>query len=214
MFSLCGILLPLGIYGVIPLIAALLAIGLRYNAVAALLVSNVMFNMLVPFNDPSFIWKTGIRQVLFAFIAGLFAGFIAVGVKGIDSREFKQKYLPAFEKNSTKMQMALHFIDDSFKKLGLFLIIGVIADVIFQRYVLSNVVNAFYINSFTASIPVFFASKDVSNAFFLMTFTIAYMLMNLVNLSALFAILKLRGLAAYFIYYILWALILAVPAFI
>ena len=214
LFSLCGILLPLGIYGVIPLIVVLLAVGFRCSAALSLLVSNVMFNMLVPFNDPSFIWKTGIRQVVFAFIAGFVAGLVALIVINADSKVFRQRYMPKFNGDQSKRKMVFHFIDDNFKKLGLFLIAGVIADTVFQRYVLSYIVNTFYTNSITASIPAFFARQDVSNPFFLLTFTIAYMLMNIVNLSALSAILKFRGLAVYFGYYMLWAAILAVPAFI
>lgn len=213
-FSLCGTILPLGIYGIIPLISALLAAGFGYYSAGAFLVSNVMFNMLKPYSDPGFIWKTGYKQVAFAFIAGLVAGMLLLMAKNLKHRIFNQKNMPVLKENSSKIRMVLMMIDDSFRKLGLFLFVGVVADIFFQRYMLSNIVNAFYLNTTTASIPTFFGSHDVSNPFFLLTFSIVYMLMNMVNLSALYAILKFRGLAVYFGYYMLLAAILAVSAFI
>lgn len=213
-FSLIGILLPLGIYGIIPLIAAMLAVGFGSHTAGALLVSNVLFNMLVPFNDPSFVWRSGYRQVLLAFAAGLGAGIILYAGKVLNSKILRQKYMPSIREHSSNIRMFLMIIDDSIKKLGVFLVFGAIAEAIFQKYLLSNIVNAFYYNSFTAAIPTFFGRHDVSNPLFLLTFTIIYMLMNMINLFALAAIFKFRGLVSYFGYYLLLAVILAIPAFI
>ncbi len=213
-FSLCGILLPLGIYGVIPLIAAILAVGFKGYAACALLVSNVAFNMLVPCNDPAFVWRTGFRQVVFAFIAGLLAGILLTLINNSEDKIIRLKHMPVFPDSPSKFKLAIGFADDSVKKLGLFLVVGSAADTVFRRFILSAVVNAFYSNPVTRAIPDFFGGQDVSNPFFLITFSIVYMLMNLVILSGLISILKLKGLILYFGYYFALAVILAIPAFI
>jgi len=212
--SLCGIILPLGIYGVIPVMAAILAAGFKGYAACALLVSNVVFNMLVPYTDPGFAWRTGSRQVAFAFIAGLTAGILLTLLNHSEDKIIRRKYMPVLPDNPSKLRMSIGLADDSIKKLGLFLVVGVAADTLFQRYILGTVVNAFYSNPLTRSIPDFFGGQDVSNPFFLITFTIIYMLMNLVIFSALIPVLKFKGLILYFGYFIAWAVILAIPAFI
>jgi hypothetical protein len=62
-FSLLGALLPLGPYGVVPVFSALLAAGLRPFIALPLLISNAVFNMLIPYNDVGFAWKTGTNRV-------------------------------------------------------------------------------------------------------------------------------------------------------
>lgn len=212
--SICGILLPLGIYGVIPLAAVLLIAGFRPGAVFPLLVSNIMFNMLVPFNDPSFIWRTGFRQIILAFAAGILTGVVASipGLKGQDL--IRNAFLPRIREYPSKIKMMAAYADDSFKKLGPFLLAGAAADLLFHRYVLEFAVMAFYYTPFTASIPAFFSGYNVVSPTFLLTFKIVYMILNLVSLSALSAILKPRGVVMYIVYFSLMAAILALPTFI
>lgn len=214
MCSLCGIILPLGIYGIIPLIAAILAAGFKGYAACALLVSNIAFNMLVPYTDPAFVWRTGFRQVIFAFIAGLLAGIILTLTDDSEDKIFKRRYMPVLPDSPSMLKMVVGFADDNVKKLGLFLVAGVAADTVFRRFILGAVVNTFYTNPVTRAIPDFFGGQDVSNPFFLITFTIIYMLMNLVVFSGVISIFKFRGLILYFGYYLVLAVILAIPAFI
>lgn len=214
LFSLCGILMPFGLYGVIPLVAVALAVGFNGYAVSSLVVSNVLFNLTVPFHDPGFVWRTGYRQVILAFVAGVLAGLLLYTGKRQAESFFRQRNLPVPDASRSMILGFLRMTDDSIKKLGLFLAAGAIAESIFRGYLLSVLLNAFYYTSFTASIPVFFARQDVTNPFFLLVFVIVYMLMNMVNLSALLAMLKPKGIAAYFVYFILWAFLLAIPAFL
>ena len=214
LLSLCGAVLPLGIYGIIPLIAAFLTVGFNTYATGALLVSNVMFNMLIPGDDPGFIWKNGYRQLIFAIIAGFIAGLLLLVVGKRETVAIRPGYLPQIKEDPSKPKMLVLLADDSFRKLGLLLVAGVIADTIFQRYMLGGIVNAFYYNPITEAIPTFFGSQNVSNPLFMLTFKIIYMLMNLNNLSVLSAVLKFKWLVRYFCYFLLWAVILAIPAFI
>ncbi len=214
MLSLAGVILPLGIYGIIPIIAALLAVGFKGYAAGALLVSNVMFNMLIPGSDPGFIWKNGYRQLIFAFIAGFAAGLFILITSNGEGSAVRQRYMPQMKEDPSKLKMLVLFADDSFRKLGLLLVAGVIADTVFQRYMLGDIVNAFYSNPVTEAIPTFFGGQNVSNPLFMLTFKIIYMLINLVNLFVLSAVLKLKWLIRYFGYYLLWAVVLAIPAFI
>ncbi|HEX2944981.1 MAG TPA: hypothetical protein VHT96_03390 [Clostridia bacterium] len=212
--SITGVVLPLGIYGIIPLIAALLAAGFNSYAAGALLVSNVMFNMLVPGNDPGFIWKNGYRQLVFAFVAGLAAGLLLLIVSGRGSNAVRLGYMPQIKDDMSKPKMLALLVDDSFRKLGLLLVAGVIVDTVFQRYMLGGIVNAFYSNPVTEAIPTFFGSQNISNPLFQLTFKIIYMLMNFINLFALSAVLKPGWLVRYFVYWLVWAVILSIPAFI
>ena len=213
-FSFLGIVLPLGIYGTIPLIAALLAVGFNNYAAGALLVSNVMFNMLIPVNDPSFVWRTGYSQMIFAFIAGSAAGLLLLIVGSKEPAAVRSGFMPQIKADPSRTKMYLLLADDCFKKLGILLLIGVIADTVFQRYMLGGIVNAFYSNPITEAIPNFFGGQNVSNPLFLLTFKIIYMLMDMVNLFVLSAVLKFRWLIRYFCFYLLWAVLLAIPAFI
>jgi uncharacterized membrane protein YraQ (UPF0718 family) len=212
--SLCGLILPLGIYGILPVAAAIFAAGFKSYAAGALLVSNVVFNMLVPYTDPGFIWRTGLKQVVFAFIAGFTAGILLTLLKDTEGKIFRLKNMPVLPDNLSRFRKVFVLADDSIKKLGLFLVAGVVADTLFRRFILGTVVDAFYASPVTRAIPNFFGGQDVSNPFFLLTFTIIYMLMNLVIFSALTSILKFRGLILYFGYFLAWAVILAIPAFI
>ncbi len=214
LLSLTGVILPLGIYGIIPLIAALLTAGFNSYAAGALLVSNVMFNMLIPGSDPGFIWKNGYRQLIFAFIAGFAAGLLVLLASKREGSAVRQRYMPQIKEDPSKPKMLVLLADDSFRKLGLLLVAGVIADTVFQRYMLGSIVNAFYSNPITEAIPTFFGGRNISNPMFMLTFKIIYMLMNLINLFVLTAILKFKWLIRYFGYYLLWAVVLAIPAFI
>jgi|GEM_PF-3546850 len=214
LLSICGAVLPLGIYGILPIIAALLAAGFNTYAAGALLVSNVMFNMLIPGNDPGFIWKTGYEQLVFTLIAGFTAGLLLLLAGKRETVAVRPRYLPQIKEDPSKPKMLVLLADDSFRKLGLLLVAGVIADTVFQRYMLGGIVNAFYSNPVTEAIPTFFGSQDVSNPLFLLTFKIIYMLMDLINLFVLSAVLKFRWLISYFCYWLLWTVVLAIPAFI
>lgn len=214
LLSLTGVILPLGIYGIIPLIAALLAAGFNNYAAGALLISNVMFNMLIPGSDPGFIWKNGYRQLILAFIAGFAAGLLVLITSKGEGSAVRQRYMPQIKEDPSKPKMLVLLADESFRKLGLLLVAGVIADTVFQRYMLGGIVNAFYSNPITEAIPTFFGSQNVSNPMFMLTFKIIYMLMNLINLFVLSAVLKFKWLIRYFGYYLLWAVALAIPAFI
>jgi uncharacterized membrane protein YraQ (UPF0718 family) len=213
-FSLCGIVLPLGIYGAVPIITALLAVGFRFYMVLPLLISNVMFNMLVPFNDPAFIWKTGIRQVVFAFIAGIIAGIVLMVLKINWEEMFRFKNMPILQDKPVRLKAVFQIIDKYIKILAIYILIGVIVDIVFRSYVLQSMINVIFTNPYTSSIPGFFASHDVSNPFFLLTFRIAYMLMDFQKLSVLIAVSRPKGLIMYLGYYLTLAVILAIPAFI
>lgn len=213
-FSLCGIALPLGIYGVIPIFLALIAAGFRFYTVLPLIISNLLFNMLVPFNDPGFIWRTGVRRIILAFIAGLVAGLLMKSFKITRQKVLRENNSNFPVEYTQNPKSVLHIIDKSIKKTGFFIIAGVIADTFLHRYALGYMINAIYTNPLTSVVPGFFSRYDVTNPYFLLTFLIAYTLMDLVKMSALLFLLKPKYLAMYIIYFFIMAVILAIPAFI
>ena len=53
-----------------------MTLDFRIYQLLPLLISNSLFNMLLPYTDVSFIWSTGIKRVILAFIAALLLGIL------------------------------------------------------------------------------------------------------------------------------------------
>jgi len=212
--SLSGMLLPLTAYGLIPVLGVMFKLGCKPGSVIPLLVSNALFNTQIPFTDPSFIWRTGINRVIFAFVAGVCAGMIINKLNLGETTLLKSKELTSlWEKPQNISGMASLFMR-SINTFGIYLVIGVTLDTILHEYVLDTVIDFVFTNPYTMAIPTFFSTYDVVNPFFLLTMKIVYMFLNLTRMSALLAVLKLKGFAAYTGYYSILAILLAIPAFV
>lgn len=214
LFSFCGMLLPMGTYGVIPIVAALLAVGFRFYLVLPLVFSNTLFNMLVPYSDPSFVWVTGFRRIILALLAGIMAGIILKALRVKGENLIRERNLPLLGERPVNLAGAAYIFRESINIMGIYLVLGVIIDTLFHKIVLWKILDLFYLNSYTLAIPRFFAGFDVVNPTFLLTFNIAYMLMDLTKMSALVALMKPKGFTIYVGYYFVWALLLAIPTFI
>ena len=76
LFIVIGMILPLGSFGIIPIMAALMILGFKPYIILPMFVSSTIFNILISFNDISFVWRTGYRRVILAFVIGLAFVFI------------------------------------------------------------------------------------------------------------------------------------------
>lgn len=212
-FSLAGILLPLGSYGIIPIVLALLYIDFKEFIILPMFFSNALFNMLVPYYDPSFVWRTGLLRVLIALFSGIVIGFLL-------------KQFTAGGNNLVKKDINLTIVYKSmlgrylflFRKIiditGKFLILGVIVNAIFHEYILFQSLSLFNSNHYLSVIPKLFSGYDVVNPFFLVTMVIVKMFLDFVKLSAVLSILNRRGIIWYLGYYLILSALLSVSIII
>jgi uncharacterized membrane protein YraQ (UPF0718 family) len=214
LFSFIGIILPLGTFGVIPIIIVLLIVKFKSHAVFSLLVSNIIFNMIVPFIDPGFIWKTGFLQVVLAFTAGVTIGLLLRLLKTNENIIFKIHDIGFDEKNPFSISIVKNILNKTIIKVVPFIIVGVIINLLFQKYIFSGFFNEIFSNSKTSFIPVFLAKHDVASPTFLLAMTLFTTLMDLTKVSALLFLLKIKGLGVFFGFCLFLIIMLAVPAFI
>jgi uncharacterized membrane protein YraQ (UPF0718 family) len=217
--ALAGALLPLGPAGAVPLAAAALALGFGAELAIPFLCTNLFFDSLVPFADPTFIWRTGYLRFLFALIAGIIAGLLAHRARKAALLSFRSGALPslggALRREGEGVGFGAH-ARDALESLGIgavFLAAGAVADAAFKRYVLAAIMAFAYTNPAASFVPGFFATRNVVNPFFLITMRIVAVLSDFSILAALALILKPRGFLRYFAYFAAWAVLLGLSAF-
>lgn len=80
--TLLGMVIPLNTFGLIPIFIMLIKAGIKPHLAVPAMISNYLFNMLVPFSTPNFVWNTGYLRVIAAFLIGIGGGIILLpGVK-------------------------------------------------------------------------------------------------------------------------------------
>ena len=213
-FSIFGMILPLNTYGLIPIFIALIFIGFKLYSLLPLFISNAVFNMLVPYTDVSFVWRIGIRRVIFAFIVANLAGII---LRKFENKSYGLLRADIIAKLAKKPERTIDFINilrKSIVILGIYLIIGVIVDTIFHKYIWWDILDLLTKSQYTSFIPRFFAGYNVVNPFFLLVFNIVFLLMDFIKISALLTVFKLKGLFIYYLYFIIIAIILGTSAFL
>jgi hypothetical protein len=205
--ALVGSLLPLGPAGTVPIAAAALSLGFGAELAIPFLCTNLFFNSLVPFTDPTFIWRTGYIRFLFALVAGIVGGLLALRARA--------SALLAFRSSEERIGFGPH-ARDVLASLGIgaaFLAAGALADAAFRRCVLPAIMAFAYTSPLASFIPNFFATRNVVNPFFLLTMRIVTVLTDFCALAALALILKPRGFLRYFAYFAAWAFLLGLSAF-
>jgi hypothetical protein len=212
--SLAGVLLPFGTFGIVPLVILLLAAGFRGYTVVPVLFSNFLFNLPVAYTDPGFTWRTGMGRVLLALVIGIAAGMI-MRLAGVNETAiFRNTRLPVPERGRFAMKNFCFVVFANLKYMAAFLLLGAVIGVLFNEYLLWDVINYLFTNPSTSFLPRLFATYNVAHPAFILSMTIVTMFMKFFGLAALIAVLKLRGLAAYIAFYAVWSILLAIPAFI
>jgi uncharacterized membrane protein YraQ (UPF0718 family) len=213
LFSLCGSFLPLGVFGVAPLFAALLAAGLPLPAAVSFLCSNLLFNMLVPLRDPSFIWKTGYGRPILAVAAALLAGCLCLLARCRSGSLVRPRELARAVDRTVELGTSVRLVGRFFVWALPFVFAGTAADGVFRRFLLREVLQLLAASPITSPIFGFMSGRNVGNPIFLLAMWVLGGMIDLAKLSALAIILKLRGLLAYLGYFAGIAALLAVSAF-
>lgn len=214
LFSLVGVVLPLGPYGVLPIFAALAATGLKPFMILPLLMANAVFNMLIPYNDVSFAWKTGMKRVVFALLAAILAGILLRRLKDRGESLLRSDNITTLGESEGDLSKVFGKLSTTVSTAGPYLIAGVIVDVVFHKYIWWDILNFITHNSYTSFVPGFFARYNVANPFFLLAMTIAFILLDFVRTSSFTVVFRLKGLVLYYIYFAAWVLLLGISAFI
>lgn len=207
-----GILLPLNTFGVLPIFFVLLRLRLKTYLVLPIIFSNIIFNMLVPFNDPTFIWRTGIKRVIFAVVIGIVAGIIIKSLKKDEAIVKIKKASDIFDE-AFSLRLILRNIHDNINLMGIYMICGTLINNLFDKYILYNLTSQVFSNQNTAFIPRLFARFNVVHPGFLMATTIIFALLNFTNLSAMIIILKPKGFVLYVSYFMIWTVLLGTTLF-
>lgn len=207
LFIVTGMILPLGSFGIIPIMAALIITGFKPYIVLPMFISSAIFNILVSYNDISFVWRTGYRRVILAFVIGLAFVFILK----ISKISVRFSNFPKLENNKINFKGIVAVAGDMINKLGLFLVVGIVADTLFNAYLLPGIIDAIFKSA--SFIPKFFGSLNVVNPFFLLAITLIKAMFDLTRLSALMSFFKLKGFIIYYAGFAAFTVLLAASAF-
>lgn len=198
--AVIGAVLPLGTYGIIPLVIAAYVASTRMYLILPFFISNYMFNMTMPFVEDSFTWKTGQNRMILAIISAIIAGIILIAFKDkVDEIFFKAKLKKYFNKGQG-IKGVLSFFKTCLEASAIFLVVGVIADCYFKRYMMYDVLKSINASAFGASAFRYMNGFNVMSPLFVLAMSIVNLLMNITKLSALAFAFKIRGLILYLIY--------------
>lgn len=223
----CGCLLPLGPFGALPIAWAALSAGLGCEAILAFLCANLLFNMLVPFSDPTFIWMTGYARLILAVAAGGLAGgltlFARLRVGGgratttvgsaADRGGLLRSGGPALGSGAFGPAAVGRYLLAAIAKAWPFLVAGALVETAFRRYGLGALVGFLFTDPHTAFLPGFFAGRNIVNPLFLLATRMIMALTDLSALAALSLILRPKGLLCYLAYFTAVIVILGLSAF-
>ncbi len=207
LFIVIGMILPLGSFGIIPIMAALMILGFKPYIILPMFVSSTIFNILISFNDISFVWRTGYRRVILAFVIGLAFVFILK----ISKISVRLTNFPKFEDNKINFKGIASIAGDMINKLGIFLVVGIVADTLFNTYVLPGIIDAIFKSA--SFIPKYFGSLNVVNPFFILAITLVKAIFDLTRLSALISFFKPKGFIIYYAGLTAFTVLLAATAF-
>ena len=207
--AFCGIALPLGIYGLIPVAALTARAKVKAFAVLPMLAANLVFNMLVPITETTFVWHSSTKRIIFAFVAGICIGVAAklfnTDYGDIFSRRVNADGVSGHENTESIRTGYKSFLLGNINGLGIYLVIGALVHSFFYRYLYTDVMSAFYSNPLGASATRLLLGYDITSDYFLITALILNMFMDFLKLSALLFLLNIKGLLGYFAYFSIWA---------
>ena len=197
LLALCGSALPLGSYGILPLVVVLGAAGLSAPASTAFLVANRFFTMLVPSSDPSFIWRTGYGRPILAVAAGILAGVLLLFVGKGRGSVLRSSAVQADDERPLGPKLAAGLVGGLAWKAAIALVVGVILQAAFQGCVLREIVTFLFTSPATSPVASFFAQRNVVGPLFLLGTWCITVMLDFVGLSALALVLKPKGLLLY-----------------
>jgi uncharacterized membrane protein YraQ (UPF0718 family) len=197
LFAALGSVLPLGTYGIVPMVALLAAAGLGVPASVAFLCSNRFFNMLIPFADPSFVWRSGYGRAFLAVAAGIAAGLLFLN-RGDGPRGILRTHTALPEDNPRlTARTAAALIGALAWKAAIALAVGSILDILFRTFIRGGIVGFLFSNPVTGPLASSFGQRNAANSFFLRAMWCVTVVTDFIGLSGLALVVKARGLALY-----------------
>jgi uncharacterized membrane protein YraQ (UPF0718 family) len=206
--ALCGAVLPSGGFGLLPIAATLSALGAGTPVVVSFMVSNSVFNMLVPLTDPVFTWANGYPRILLACLAATAAGLFLSRASGRGII----RDLPVPEGDTFGPKTALRYVGRSLERAWIFILAGAALDAAFRHWGLGAIVAFLFTNPVTSSVPAFFSQRNVTGPLFLLAMRLVSALTDFGGLCALAAIFRPKGMALYFGYFGIIAILLGLSA--
>jgi hypothetical protein len=213
-FAFCGVVLPAGTYGVLPIAAVLAAAGLAVPASVAFLIANRFFNMLVSFTDPTFIWRTGYGRAILAIAAGVAAGLLFLVRRDSSRSILRTRSALTEDKPRLTTRSAAWLVGALAWKAATALAAGSILDVLYRGSVLGNIVGFLFTNPVTGPLASSFAQRNVVNPVFLLGMGCVTVVTDFVGLSGLALVVKVKGLVLYVVYGVALAVVLGCSALI
>lgn len=207
--SVVGVVIPLGTYGIIPIVAAFYFAEFKSYKILPFIVSNYIFNMTIPFTEANFTWKTVPMRIIVACLAGAFAGIIAkMFSKKSEGKIFHERLFKLSVKGDG-FKGLLSYLKACIETTVIFVLVGVVLNSIFHRFIMYDTLKVVYSSALGSITLKYMNGFNVMNPFFMMALTIVTILMDITKLSALSFMLRIKGIAAYLLYFLALATILA-----
>lgn len=217
--SVLGAIVPLGSFGIIPLVAVPCALGRKDRAIAPFVVANFIFNMAVPVAEPNFTWGPGAWRIALSVVAGTVSGLVLWALEGkIQGSAFRERIASLAPRGETLGDGSIGVVGfgslagtvrRSVESIAPFLVVGALLNVALHRFALYGALKAVYASPAGSAALSYMNGFDVTNPWFMLALSVAYLLTDVVRLSALARALKARALIAFVAYVVVLAALLA-----
>ncbi len=207
--SIMGMLLPLGTYGLLPVILTLAASGTGLYLILPAIASNAVFNTGLFLSGSMLPMQTYTGQMLLAFVTGAGLG-VMVKLTGAGPADvIRQKNSEEIVLEGISLKQLLKCISGSIQTLGLFLLAGTIANVLFQRYLFKEIMAVIYASPLGNGAALFFLQKNAAiSQVFNCVMSIFTMFVNFAFLTSLLAVFRIKAIVICYSYYVVWAVVL------
>ena len=168
--------------------------------------------MLIPSNDPGFIWRTGYGRPILAIAAGIAAGTLLLFVGNGSGGLVRSRIAQTDEERPLGPRIAAGLVGRLAGKAAIALVVGAALQAAFQGYALREIVTFLFANPVTGPLASAFAQRNVVNPLFLLGTWCITVLLDFVGLSGLALVVKPKGLALYIGYCAALAVVLCSSA--
>ncbi|MCX8131058.1 MAG: permease [Clostridia bacterium] len=198
--SISGVLLPLGSYGIIPVVLSASAAGVGVRLIVSFYISNSLFNTLVPYFENTFTWGLGIKRAIIALLAGVLSSYVIGAIKLTGSRLLRLEIPENLLGQENGIKRFAFTGNRILLSIGAYVIIGAVAESFFYAYALGDIRTWFYSASAGLEFARFLTKYDVGNHIFLIAIYVFNSLMSPLKLSSLLALWNIRGVILYYLF--------------
>jgi hypothetical protein len=213
--AMIGMLLPLGPYGMLPILAVGLVGSLRLYHVLPFYTTGMLFNTSIPFTQNNFLWNSIPGRVLLALSVGMAAGLLIKLLKLEKEHVIRLHIADQLAPKSGNMAQVFKAAVTGVYIIGSYLVLGAAANVLFHRYLFPDFITWVYSNPSGFELAKVFLTHNASTKpLFLVSVVIVNTLLDLMAASGLLLIFRIKGVIGYYAYLSLWVLLLMSSIFI